>query len=285
MAEIVSSNDAWVIEPRREGLRALAKEVWRYRRLMRFFASRSLTKLYRRTVLGWAWVFIRPLFPLLVKTLVFGNVLGVGSNGIPYFLFLVVGTTIWELFASVTMWGTRSLELNRSMLSKIYIPRVILPIAMGAPAALNFGIHLAVAAVAIVYYRVTTGHLYFNVWGLGWALQAVVLAWLLGLAIGLWASVPALVARDVRFTLNYVLGFWVFLTPVLYPLSSVSPEHRWLVGLNPMTPVVESFKYGILGIDNAEPRLLAIAWVTTLVTLIGGLVFFTRAERNSADKV
>jgi lipopolysaccharide transport system permease protein len=284
MAEIVS-DDVWVIEPRREGVRALAREVWRYRRLMRFFASRSLTKLYRRTVLGWAWVFIRPLFPLLVKTLVFGSVLGVGSNGVPYFLFLVVGTTIWELFASVTMWGTRSLELNRSMLSRIYIPRVILPIAMAAPAALNFAIHLAVAAVAITYYRVVDGHLYFNARGIGWALQACVLAWLLGLAIALWTSVPALVARDVRFTLNYVLGFWVFLTPVLYPLSSVSPDHRWLVGLNPMTPVVESFKYGILGIDNAEPRLLAIAWVTTLVILIGGLVFFTRAERTSADKV
>ena len=275
----------WIIEPRVDGMGARSREVWQYRRLLRFFAAKSLEKLYKRTVLGWVWILIRPLFPLFVKTVIFGGVLGIGSAGVPYFLFLVVGTAIWELFAGVTMWGTRSLELNRRMLTQIYVPRVILPIAMGTPALVTFAIHLAVGAVAIFYYRITQGVFYFNAAGLGWALQAMLLAWLLGLALSLWLSVPALVARDVRFTLNYVLNFWIFLTPVLYPLSAIPAERRWLMSLNPMTGVVETFKFGVLGIGAVDLRPLATAWGLTLVILIGGLVFFGRAERNSADRV
>jgi lipopolysaccharide transport system permease protein len=279
--------EVWTIEPRREGMRARARDLWRYRRLLRFFATKALEKLYKRTVLGWAWLFIRPLFPLLVKTLIFGGVLAVGSGGIPYFLFLVVGTAVWELFAGVAQWGTRSLELNRGFLSRIYVPRLILPIAMGTPAFLTFAIHAAVIVVAVAYYRVTAGTLYFNPTGLGWAVQALALAWVMGLGLSLWTSVPALLARDVRFTLNYVLGFWVFLTPVMYPMSSVPADKRWLMSLNPLTAVVESFKFGILGSQAGAIDLvsLATAWTVALATLVFGLSFFGRAERDAADKV
>lgn len=281
----IAHGEDWVIEPRLDGMSARSREVWRYRRLLRFFAAQSLEKLYKRTVLGWSWILIRPLFPLLVKTMIFGGVLGIGSNGVPYFLFLVVGTAVWELFAQVAMWGTRSLELNRRMLTQIYVPRVIMPIAMGTPALVTFLIHLGVAVAALLYFRVTQGVFYWNPQGIGWALQGALLAWLLGLAVSLWTSVPALVARDVRFTLNYVLGFWVFLTPVFYPLSSIAPERQWLMALNPMTSAVETFKWGLLGIGGVDFMHLGIAWAVTLVVLVGGMVFFGRAERNAADRV
>jgi lipopolysaccharide transport system permease protein len=279
------ARDEWVIEPRGEGARAVARDVWRYRRLLRFFAFRSFQKLYARTVLGWSWIFIRPLFPLLVTTLVFGQVLSVtsGSN-VPYFLFLVVGVTPWEFFASNLMWGTRSLELNRGMLSRIYLPRLILPIAMVAPALVTFLIHLGVIAVAIFYYRWSTGMWFFQPALVGWAVQGFLLAWLLSLGIALWTSVPALVARDVRFTLGYVLGFWIFLTPIMYSLSSVPADYRWAFALNPMTSVVESFKFGVLGLGAIDSRQLLTSWGIALLTLASGLVFFSRAERNAADK-
>jgi lipopolysaccharide transport system permease protein len=277
--------DEWVIEPRGEGPRAVARDVWRYRRLLRFFAFRSFQKLYARTVLGWSWLLIRPLFPLLVTTLVFGQVLSVSSgSNVPYFLFLVVGITPWEFFASNVMWGTRSLELNRGMLSRIYLPRLILPIAMVAPALLTFAIHLGVIAVAVFYYRATRGVWFFHPESIGWAVQACILAWMLSLGIALWTSVPALVARDVRFTLNYVLGFWIFLTPVMYSLSTVPPDYRWAFALNPMTAVVESFKFGTLGIGQVEVWQLATSWGIAVVTLLSGLMFFSRAERHAADK-
>jgi lipopolysaccharide transport system permease protein len=276
--------DQWVIEPRGEGPRAAARDLWRYRRLLRYFAYRSFQKLYARTVLGWAWIFIRPLFPLFVSTLVFGGVLAVSSGNIPYFLFLVVGITPWEFFSSNVMWGTRSLELNRGMLSRIYLPRLILPIAMVAPALLTFFIHLGVIGVAIGYYRWTMGVWFFRPELVPWAAQGVLLAWLLSLGIALWTSVPALVARDVRFTLNYVLGFWVFLTPVMFSLDSVPPDYRWAFTLNPMTAVVESFKYGVLGIGGIDARQLLSSWGIAVLTLVSGLIFFSRAERNAADK-
>ncbi len=274
----------WAIEPRREGLLARLRDVWRYRRLLRFFGWKALQKLYARTVLGWSWLFIRPLFPLLVNTIIFSGVLGVGSGGVPYFLFLVTGVSIWELFATAVTWGTRSLELNRGFMTRIYIPRLILPIAMMTPSYLTFVINLAVLACAIVYYRLTTGVVYLVPAKLGWAVVAMALAWLLALGISLWTSVPALVARDVRFTLGYVLGFWVFLTPVLYPLN-VPDKYAWLMPLNPMAAIVNAFKYGVLGIDVLNLRDLGIAALLATAVFVSGLWFFGRAEADAADKV
>ena len=141
----------WVIEPRREDLMSRLRDVWRYRRLMRFFATKSLEKMIRRTVLGPIWLLIRPLFPIFVNTFIFGGVLGVGSDGVPYFLFVTTGSAIWELFSAATMWGTRSLDLNRGLMNRIYIPRLILPLATMTPAYLNFVIYMVVLAVGFVY--------------------------------------------------------------------------------------------------------------------------------------
>jgi len=275
--------EGWVIEPRREGVRARLADVWRYRRLLRFFCWKSLQKLYARTWLGASWLFIRPLFPLAVNTLIFGGVLGVGSNGVPYFLFLVVGSSIWDFFSSALTWGTRSLELNRGFMSRIYIPRLILPIASMTPAFLNFAIHLGVFATALAYFRVTTGIWYFTPWNLGWAVLSFALALLLALGIALWISVPALQARDIRFTLGYVLGFWIFLTPVLYPLK-VAPQYEWLLSLNPMVAVVNGFKYGLLGIGPNNLRDFEVSGLLTLVVLASGFWFFGRAEAEAGDK-
>jgi lipopolysaccharide transport system permease protein len=275
---------AWVIEPRREGLMARLRDVWKYRRLMLFFAVRAFERMYAGTILGRSWILIRALLPLAVQTLVFGGVLGVGSQGVPYFLFVSVGTTAWDLFAQATMWGTRSLQMNRAFLTRIYIPRLILPIATMSPAIINFVIHIAVVAGAILYYRITRGVWFFTPLNLGWALFAILLVLVLALGIALWTSVPALVARDVRFTLGYVLGFWLFLTPVLYPLPR-DAKYGWLLSLNPMSAIVTAFKHGTLGLG--APRLddLGIALLVIAVVLGSGLWFFSRAEGDAADKV
>ena len=274
----------WVIEPRREGLKARLRDVWRYRRLMRFFASRTLQKLYANTILGWAWIFIRPLVPLLVNTLIFSGVLRVGSYDVPYFLFLTTGNSIWEFFASAVTWGTRSLELNRGFMSKVYVPRLIMPVAAMAPSYLYLGINAAVLVCSLIYYKSTTGINHLTVLNLGWAFAALVLTVVLALGISLWTSVLALHARDVRFTLGYVLGFWVFLTPVLYPLN-VPEKWQWTIALNPMAAIVNAFKYGVLGIPVLDLEHLGIAVLISAVTLVSGLWFFNRADASAADKL
>jgi len=281
--QAMPERDTWVIEPRREALAARVRDVWRYRRLLRFFAGKSMSKLYKRTVLGASWIFIRPLFPLLVNTIVFGGVLGVGSNGIPYFLFINCGNALWDLFSQAVTWGTRSLELNRGFMTRIYCPRLILPIATVTPAYVNFGINLAVLAVALAYYRITTGVLYWTPWHMGWAVLSLVLASGLALGMALWTSVPAMQARDVRFTIGYVLGFWLFLTPVLYPLN-VPPKYAWLLALNPMVAPINGFKYGLLGISKVSPVEWIISAIETVIVVMSGLWFFGRMEADAADK-
>lgn len=278
--------ERWTIEPLAGGVRPRVREVWQYRRLALFFGRKALQKLYARTKLGWLWLFIRPLFPLLTKTIIFGGMLGVGSEGVPYFLFLVTASTVWELFSSALMWGTRSLELNRGLLRQIYVPRLIMPLAMMTPAFLTFLIYLGVLIVALAWYGVAEGRLYLNAGpDLLWAAVAAVLAVLLAFAIALWTSVPAMAARDIRFTLGYVLGFWVFLTPVMYPLSTVPPEWRPWMLLNPMAPIVEAFKFGVLGIGSPERWPLGVSAGVIALILVSGLLFFVRAEADAADRV
>ena len=278
--------DGWVIEPRRSGAMARARELWRYRRLLRYFAARSIDKMVRRTILGNWWLFIRPLFPLAVSTIIFGGMLDVSSDGVPYFLFLLAGTSIWELFATSLMWATRSLDMNRGLLTRIYVPRMLLPIAMVAPALVTFGIYLGVGVLAAVYYRIVDGQFYVAVRPDSlWAVLAVALTLILAVGIGFWTAFPALIARDVRFTLAYVLGFWVFLTPVLYPLSQVPEKWRWLMLLNPMAAYVEMFKWGILGLGGIHQREIGIAVTITALVAASGLWFFDRSEAEAADKV
>ena len=276
----------WRIEPWHGGVRPRLREIWSYRRLTMFFALKSLQKLYARTKLGWLWLFIRPLFPLLAKTLVFGGVLAVRSEHVPYFVLLVTASTVWELFASAVMWGTRSLELNRGLLKQLYVPRLILPVSMMSPAFFTFAIHLAVLLCAVIWYRVADGRFYVTLGPhTGWAVLACVMAVLLALAISFWTSVPALSARDVRLTLGYAVGMWVLLTPVMYPLSAVPESWRFWMMLNPMAPIVEVFKYGLLGIGVVPVRPLAISGGLILVVASGGLVFFVRKEADAADRV
>jgi lipopolysaccharide transport system permease protein len=278
--------ERWVIEPRRPGIAARARDIWVHRRLLTFFAKRSLEKQYRRTVLGASWLFIRPLFPLFVSTIVFGGVLGVGSEGLPYFIFLVVGQAIWDFFANAVTWGTRSLDLNRGFLARMYIPRFILPVALLTPGSLTFGIYILVIAGAAAYYRFVDNAWYVTLGrDTGWSALALLLTAVLALGISFWTAVPALKARDVRFTVQYVLGFWLFLTPVIYPMSAISERWRTVASLNPMATYCQMFKHGLIGSQKPEPAHFATALAVTLVVFVSGGMYFSRAEADAADKV
>ncbi len=284
MSEVAA--DAWTIEPRSSGAAARTREIWAYRRMFLFFGRRAVEKLYRRTVLGKTWIFLRPLVPLLVRVFVFGGLLRVSTaTAVPYFLFLAVGTAAWELFGSSLMWATRSLQLNGAILSRLYVPRLILPIASMVPGVIYFAIHLAVIAGALTYYRVHDGVWYLDTTWLFVAPVAAVLILLFSLSIGLWTAVLGAGARDVRFGLGYVLEFWVYLTPVVYPVSVVPDHAEWALYLNPIAVYIVAFRGAILG--NEGPPVLA--WVAALVVtgvgLLAGLVFFHRAEAEAVDNL
>jgi lipopolysaccharide transport system permease protein len=275
-------NERWETSPRYPGPLATIAEVWEYRRLLRFIGDRALKKMYRRTVLGWLWLFINPLFPIALRALVFGGLLGVGSNGLPYFLFLLAGTVVWDVLANSLMWGTRALEMNRDLTIQIYHPRAILPFGNMTPALLNLALKVGVFAAALVFYSVRDGHAYLRGdAGLLWAGAALVLAFLFALAISFFTSIWSETARDIRFALGQLLSVWYLLTPVLYPLSQVPEAQRGWMMLNPMAIILETFKWGLFGVGEFYPRPFAVTAVSILALWAAGLTYFARTEART----
>ena len=274
--------ERWEATPRYPGPIATIGEVWRYKRLLGFIGDRALRKMYRRTVLGWLWLFINPLFPVALRAVIFGGLLGVGSDGIPYFVFLLAGTVVWDVFAASLMWGTRSLEMHRDLSDQIYHPRAILPFGNMTPALLNVGLKIGVLLLALMFYALRDQRLYirFDV-ELVWALAALVLAFLFALAISFFTSIWGETARDIRFALSQVLSIWYLLTPILYPLSQVHEEYRGWMLLNPLAIIVETFKWGLFGVGNLYPQAFGGTALAVGALLIAGLVYFSRSEART----
>jgi lipopolysaccharide transport system permease protein len=275
-----------VITPRRQGAVERAREFWEYRRLLAFFARRFTEKMYIRTWLGRVWIPLRPVLSVGARVLIFGGLLSVPSEGKPYLIFFLVGVASWELFAQTAYWATRSIELSRGVLARIYVPRLTALVAAVVPSAINFLVYVAITFVAVLGYLVVDGVLYVELGaatllaGAGLALMV-----LLALGIGLWTSIYGAQARDVRFSLAYVLQFWFFLTPVIYPLSAIPERYRSVVALNPMTAPVEMVKEGVLGAGTVTPLAIAITVSTVTLLVISGLWFFGRAEGLAVDRL
>jgi lipopolysaccharide transport system permease protein len=278
----------WTIEPRGASLTARVVEVWRCRHLAWYFSVRMIQRRYMKTTLGWPWLFIRPLFPVLVSTVIFNQLVGIKSGSdVPYFLFALVGNSIWQVFDQALMWMTRSIQFFRRTLQKLYVPRVLLPVAASAPALFEFGIHLALIVVVAGYYVATEGRLFVSFGpGLLQSLAAVGMALLMALSIGLFTSVLGAETRDMRFTLGYVMRFWMLLTPVVYPLSQVPEKARPFFLLNPMTIAVELFKSGVFGTAlEITPLQVGVAMAEIMVVLVLGLWYFSRAESAAIDRM
>jgi lipopolysaccharide transport system permease protein len=259
------------------------REVWKHRRFVGFLGARALRKTYARTALGKAWILITPLLPIVLRTIVFGGIVGVTSEGIPYFLFLTVGSVLWDLFAGAVMWGTRGLEMNRGVLGRIYIPKVILPIATTTPSLLDFAISCGVLAITLFFYALSHGRLYVVLSpALLVAPVVAILTLLFALSIGFFTSVWGETARDARFVMSQVLMIWFLFTPVLYPLSSVPAKWQWLVPLNPVAVYIETFKWSVLGIGRLDLAALAVSTLVVAGIFCAGLMFFSRAEGEAS---
>jgi lipopolysaccharide transport system permease protein len=276
----------WVIEPRGEGVLSRLREMGRYRRLIGHFGRLALQKIYIRTRLGILWVFIRPLFPILVGTVVFRDLVGVSSGPVPYFLFYLTGMSFWNLFSEGLQWTTRSLELNRRLLKKLYFPRLILPLSYLAPALVNLLIYgVLIVGVSFFYSQSGVFHHAPGAMKIAASLGAVAAVLALALGLGLWTSVLGADARDVRFTVGYILNFWHYFTPVIYPLSSIPESARWAVVLNPVAGLVETFKWGVLGVGHPGKWALWTALAFTGIVFVSGLVFFARYETKMLDRL
>jgi lipopolysaccharide transport system permease protein len=278
--------DWWVVEPRQHGVLERTRELWEYRRLWWYFAAETVTSLYRRTPLGWVWMLMRVAGPIGISAIIFGGVLDVASGAVPYFLFFLCGTTTWMLFERSLLVVTRSLEQNRRLITKIYFPRLILPTSAIAVASIYLTLLLIVMVGTTVYFHQRVGIWYIRLRPeLLVSAGAVLVSLLFAVAVGLWTSVLQVRYRDVRYGLRYFMPFWFYFTPVIYPLSTIPEQWRWVVAVNPMTAVVEAFKWGTLGYGHLSASSVATSLTLVAITMISGIWFFTREESASVDKL
>ena len=254
-----------VIRPVPAGPVARLGELWRYRWLLSWFSWQSIRGLYANTWLGWIWIPLRPAMNVLIRGVIFGTFLAVPSGGVPYLIFFAAGLALWEFFAQAWYIGTRSLELNRRYLKRIYIPRLIPLIASHARGFVWFAMYMVFFLIVVAYYWIADGVLYLKVGpNLLLAVAAFALLFLLSIAFSLFTSVYSLKARDPRFIVRYAMSVWFYLTPVIYPLAAVPADFRAIALANPPTAPMELFREGLLGVGSASRwrsgSLSALSW-------------------------
>jgi lipopolysaccharide transport system permease protein len=277
----------WVIAPDvDQGFVARTREVWQYRRILWFFSAKALESLYSKTHLGVWWIFIRTLVPLGIGSFVYGSIMQVPSGGVPYFVFFLVGQVPWNFFDGPVIRGSRGLETNRNLLTKLYVPRIILPLGQMTAGIVEPVIITLVLIATLVYYRVNQG-----IWHaqasprLFACLASVALILAFAFSIALWTSVWQARARDARFVLRYVVSFWLYFTPVIYPLSVVPAGIRWAAYLNPLTAPIETFRWGMLAGLEHSWAWFGYSAAITVATFAGGAWYFTRTEAATMDKL
>lgn len=253
------------------------RELLEYRDLLRFLTIRSFKTKYAQSVLGVGWAIIQPLFATLIFTIVFGRVAKVSSDGVPYFLFSLCAMVPWNYFSGTLTESTNILVQNVNMLSKVYFPRIILPLSVIFSKLVDFIIGMILLMIFLVIYGVT-----FSSAILFLPLLVAVLL-LNSLGLGLWLSAMAIQYRDVKHAMTFVVQILMYLAPVVYPLSSIPAEYRFWYALNPMVGVIEGFRSIFLHTVEFPWTYLLNGGVVSLMIFVFGVIYFKRAERYFAD--
>jgi len=268
-----------VIRPSRGWVSLNLADLWRYRELIFFLAWRDISVRYKQTILGAAWAIIQPFFTMIVFTIFFGQLGNIPSDGLPYPVFAYCALLPWQLFAYSLGESGNSLVANQNLITKVYFPRVVIPLAATLGGLLDFVISFIVLLLMIMYYHIQPTSV---VWTLP---LFILLALITALGAGLWLSALNVEYRDVRYTIPFLTQFWLFITPIAYPSSMVPEQWRVLYGINPMVGVVEGFRWALLGNGNPPGPMMIISIIAALVLLVSGLFYFRRMERTFADKV
>lgn len=268
-----------VIRPSRGWVPLKLADLWEYRELLYFLVWRDIKVRYKQTVLGAAWAIIQPFFTMVIFSIFFGRLAKIPSDGIPYPVFAYCALLPWQLFAHALTESGNSLVANERLITKVYFPRLVVPLAAVLGGLVDFAIAFLVLLGMMIYYGLSlTG-----------AIVTLPLFLLLAVAtalgVGLWLSALNVQYRDVRYTIPFLTQFWLFATPVAYPASLVPESWRPLLGLNPMAGVVEGFRWALLGVAHAPGPLLAVSVGVVVALLVGGLYYFRRMERTFADIV
>ena len=253
------------------------REIAEYHELLYFLIWRDIKIRYKQTVMGASWAIIQPLFTMVVFSLFFGRLAKVPSDGIPYPLFSYAALVPWTFFANGLSLGSSSVVSGANLVTKVYFPRLVMPVATVLSGVVDFALAFTVLIGMMFYYGVIpTANIL-------WLPLFFLLALVTSLGVSLWTSALNVQFRDVRFVLPFLTQFWLFATPIAYPSSLLSGTWRTLYGINPMVGVVEGFRWALLGTDTSPGPIIVISSVTALLVLISGAYYFRDMEKNFAD--
>jgi lipopolysaccharide transport system permease protein len=268
-----------VIRPSRGWVAINLGEMWAYRELLFFLTWRDIKVRYKQTALGALWAVLQPVLTMAAFSVFFGRLARIPSDGIPYPLFALSGLLPWQLFAYALTQSSNSVVANKNLVSKVYFPRLIVPLAAVLSGLVDFAIAFAVLLVVMLYYGIVPGLALVAI------PFAILLAVMTALAVGLWLSALNVRYRDVQYTIPFLAQFWMFLTPIAYPTSLIPERFRVLYGVNPMSGVVECFRWALFGHRSASLSMIAISSIVVLVAFLGGLAYFRKVEKTFADLV
>ena len=268
-----------IIEPKRGWIPIDLREIWNYRELLYFLTKRDIKVRYKQTVLGGLWAIIQPVFTMIVFTLFFGRLAKMPSDGIPYPIFVYAGLLPWTYFANALSTSGNSLVGSANLITKVYFPRLIIPASASMAGLLDFFIAMLVMGAMMIYYQFvpSIGILLFPF--------LVGLTFLCAVGVGLWLSALNVQYRDIRYVIPFLVQLWMFVSPVIYPISMVPQKYQWLLALNPMGGVIEAYRASLLGHMPINWFLLGLSTVIIIILFLSGLYYFRRMEKTFADVI
>jgi lipopolysaccharide transport system permease protein len=273
-----------VIRPRRAWWDLRLGELWHYRDLVWLLVWRDFVAVYKQTVLGPIWHFIQPIVATMVYTIAFGKLAKLPTDGLPPFLFYMAGNTLWSYFSVAIAYNANTFVSNAAIFGKVYFPRLIIPISVVTSNLISFTIRFAIFLVFWAYYLMTGSEIHPNVYALLLPILLLLMAGI-GMGVGIIFSSLTTKYRDVQQLLGLGMQFLMYASPVLYPLSIVPAEWRWILLINPFTPILEVFRLGFLGSSGVNPLTLFYSAGFTVVVLSVGILMFNSAENTFLDTV
>lgn len=261
------------------------KELWEYRDLIVMYVKRDIVTFYKQTIMGPLWFIIQPILTTIMFMFVFGRLAGISTDGIPQPLFYFSGIILWNYFADCLTRNSKIFIENQGVFGKVYFPRLVVPISITISNLVRFFIQFLIFVILYLYYFFQTGgNVNPNIYLLLLPLL-IILAAGLSLGFGIIFSSLTTKYRDLTFLLQFGVQLWMYITPVIYPLNSISADKQWIIALNPMTAIVETFKFAAIGQGVFSWTYLAYSFVFMIILLISGIVVFNKVEKGFMDTV
>lgn len=280
-------DDVWtlIIKPKVGAFDLNLKEIWRYRDLLEMYIKRDIVTFYKQTILGPIWFFVQPVFTTIVYMFVFGGLAGIPTDGIPQPLFYLAGITLWNYFSESLTKTSDTFLANQGIFGKVYFPRLVAPLSITITGLIKMFIQFTVFVIVYIYYVLKGSSAGPNTYALLFPLLILILAGL-GLGFGIIISSLTTKYRDLKFLISFAVQLWMYATPVIYPLSVMKgnyEKYMWLIQANPLTAVLETFKYGFFGQGTFSWIALGYSALLTIIILVFGAIIFNRVERDFMD--